>query len=438
MTYEIAPKLETLVNSNSDLIAWENIEKAWKEKIKGAIATQTPPSYFISPKTPESLSEIVKYAYENRLSIIPCGSGSKLSWGGLVNNAQLVVSTQHLNRIIDHAIGDLTVTVEAGVNLSNLQAILNQSNQFLPLDPAYRDTATIGGIVATADSGSWRQRYGGVRDMVLGLSFVRSDGQIAKAGGRVVKNVAGYDLMKLFAGSYGTLGIISQVTFRLYPLPEASGTIVLTGETNAIATATQSILMSSLTPTAADVLSAALVNRLEIGKERGLMVRFQSIPESVQEQLTQVEAIAQQLELKTSLYRDRDETNLWQRLQKSMRIPSSESAITCKIGVMPNTATATLEQLDRLTANQGLGTINLGSGLGRLHFHEVEISQIQKMRSLCQKNQGFLTILEAPIFVKQQLEPWGYMGNALEIMRRVKQKFDPNNILNTGRFVGGI
>jgi glycolate oxidase FAD binding subunit len=151
-----------------------------------------------------------------------------------------------------------------------------------------------------------------------------------------------------------------------------------------------------------------------------------------------VEAIAQQLGLKTSLYRDRDETNLWQRLQKSMRIPSSESAITCKIGVMPNTATTTLEQLDRLTANQGLGTINLGSGLGRLHFHEVEIKQVQKMRSLCQKNQGFLTILEAPIFVKQQLEPWGYMGNALEIMRRVKQKFDPNNILNTGRFVGGI
>ncbi|MCU0536455.1 MAG: FAD-binding oxidoreductase [Hydrococcus sp. Prado102] len=437
MTYEIAPKLETLVNSNSDVIAWENVESSWKEKLEKAIA-KTSPRYLISPYTQESLATIVKYACENRLSILPCGSGSKLSWGGLVKDAQFVVSTQKCDRIIEHAVGDLTVTVEAGVKLCDLQKILAQTNQFLPLDPAYPDSATIGGIVATADSGSWRQRYGGIRDMVLGLSFVRSDGQIAKAGGRVVKNVAGYDLMKLFAGSYGTLGIISQVTFRLYPLPEDSQTIVLTGEANAIAKATQTILMSSLTPTAAEILAPASVYCLGMGREMGLMLRFQSIAESIKEQLAQVESIARQLGLKTSLGCDRDELNLWQRLQQAIQVPASNESVTCKIGVMPKGAVKILEQCDRLVSDRGLASINISSGLGKLHFLNPDIDTIQKMRSLLQENRGFLTLLEAPIFIKQQLDPWGYTGNALEIMRRLKEKFDPNNTFSPGCFVGGI
>jgi glycolate oxidase FAD binding subunit len=435
MTYEIAPKLETLVDSTTELIAWEKVESIWQEKIKGAIANQIPPHYLVLPKTPSSLAQIVKYAGEHNLSILPCGSGSKLSWGGRLQDARLVVSTQNLNRIIEHAVGDLTVTVEAGVKLSDLQQVLKKTNQFLPLDPAYPDSATIGGIVATADSGSWRQRYGGIRDMVLGLSFVRADGQIAKAGGRVVKNVAGYDLMKLFAGSYGTLGIISEVTFRVYPHPDASGTIALTGEANAIATAAQIILKSGLTPTAAEVVSTASASNLGIGKEIGLMVRFQSIAESVVKQIAHIESIAQQLNLKTSFYSNEDETNLWQRWQQIMRIPNSESAVTCKIGIMPNMAIKALEQLNSW---QGLGTINISSGLGRSHFEKAELSQLEKMRSLLQNYRGFLTILEAPILIKQQIEPWGYTGNALEIMRRIKQNFDPNNLFSPSRFVGEI
>lgn len=433
MTYEIAEKLETFANSDADLIPWENIEANWQQKIKKAIATTTP-HYHISPHNQESLAQTVKFAHEKHLSILPCGSGSKLSWGGLLKEAQLVISTQHLNKIIEHAIGDLTVTVEAGVKFCDLQKVLHQSNQFLPLDPAHPNWATIGGIVATADSGSWRQRYGGVRDMVLGLSFVRADGQMAKAGGRVVKNVAGYDLMKLFTGSYGTLGIISQVTFRLYPVPEASGTILFTGEANAIATAAQTILNSSLMPTMADVLSKGLINSLEIGKELGLIVRFQSIPESVKEQLDKATSISQSLGLKINIFARQDEINLWQRLPEIILTPDSDSAITCKIGIMPNKAVSILEKCDRLTQNQSLGKINISSGLGQLQINQAEIGQIETMRSLCQDEGGFLTILEAPIAVKQQLEPWGYTSNTLEMMRQIKEKFDPSNMFSAGRF----
>ncbi|MGK7876271.1 MAG: FAD-binding oxidoreductase [Xenococcaceae cyanobacterium] len=439
MTKAIASKLETLVESNSDFVNWENAESQWKEKIEQAIAVNDYPSYLIYPHTPEALSEIMKCAHDYHWAVIPCGSGSKLNWGGLLKNIQLVISTQRLNRIIEHAVGDLTVTVEAGVKLADLQHTLNQTGQFLPLDPAYPESATIGGIVATADSGSWRQRYGGVRDMLLGLSFVRADGQIAKAGGRVVKNVAGYDLMKLFTGSYGTLGIISQVTFRVYPLPEASKTVVLTGDKSAIATATQTLLTSALTPTAADLLSASLVSRLVIGQGMGLMVRFQSIAESVKEQSAQIKAIAQRLGLQAGLYRDGDETDLWQRLQQIMRSPASVSAISCKIGVIPTAAATILNQLDELSSKQGLGMINASSGLGRLHLDsEDALSQIRKLRSLCQEHRGFLSVLEAPAAFKQQLESWGYTGNALEIMGKIKKQFDPENLFSPGRFIGGI
>ena len=431
------PRLQNL--PGLDLIPWETVESQWQQKIRLAILAESLPSFLLLPHTQQSLAEAVKLAWENQWVLLPCGSGSKLSWGGLVNNPQLVLSSQGLNRIIEHAVGDLTLTVEAGVKLADLQQLLQASGQFLPLDPAYPESATIGGIVATADSGSWRQRYGGVRDMVLGLSFVRGDGAIAKAGGRVVKNVAGYDLMKLLAGSYGSLGIISQVTFRVYPLPAASATIVLTGEEREIAIAAQTLLKSGLTPTAAELLSSSLVESLDLGQRMGLMVRFQSIPASVREQLGQVEVMGRQLGLPASSYQQAGETNLWQRLKNLMGKPPSESAVTCKIGVMPVQAVKTLAALPGLIGDRGLGKINLSSGLGRLYLEEVRsVSQLAKLRFLCQDCRGFLTILEASLSLKQQFEPWGYRGNALPMMRKLKEKFDPKNILSPGRFVGGI
>src|SRR5919202_2607600 len=258
----IAQKLASIV-SESAICDWEHLPSMCQERLKRANPSENIPSCMVYPHTVEELKSVMSCAHSNGWSVLPCGSGSKLGWGGVGKNIDLVISTERLNRVIEHAVGDLTVTVEAGVKLAHLQELLLKENQFLPLDPAYPQQATLGGIIATADSGSWRQRYGGVRDMLLGISFVRSDGQLAKAGGRVVKNVAGYDLMKLFTGSYGTLGFLTESTFRVYPIPEASGTVVLTGEAeamdatashNAIASATKTLLASALMPTAADLL----------------------------------------------------------------------------------------------------------------------------------------------------------------------------------------
>jgi glycolate oxidase FAD binding subunit len=435
----IIQELEPIVGE-SGLCDWENLKPVWQERLSKVNAPENIPSSIVSPSTVQELASLMICAHSQRWGILPCGSGSKLGWGGVGKAVDLVVSTQRLNRVIDHAVGDLTVTVEAGVKFADLQDTLLKTGQFIALDPAYPQDATLGGIIATADSGSLRQRYGGVRDMLLGFSFVRCDGKIAKAGGRVVKNVAGYDLMKLFTGSYGTLGILTEVTLRVYPVPEATGTVVLVGEKEAIASATQTLLASALTPTAADLLSAQLVAQLGIGQGMGLMVRFQSLTQSVKEQSFRLLEVGTQLGLQGTLYAETDECQLWQQLSEQIWTAPHQPGITCKIGVLPTAAATTLAQLDTLTAPPRLGLIHAGSGLGLLRLDPATVTPqtILEMRRHCQAQNGFLTVLEAPISLKQQLDVWGYTGNALNIMRSIKQQFDPENILSPQRFVGGI
>ena len=442
MINAIATQLKSVIESE-ELVQVTEAETYWQKKIRQVVIDSAASAYLIFPPTVEKLAAIVKWAHQEKCRLIPCGNGSKLDWGGLSQDIQLIVSTQKCDRLIEHAVGDLTVTVEAGIKLADLQAQLQATNQFLPIDPAFGEQATIGGILATADTGSWRERYGGIRDMVLGISFIRGDGEIAKAGGRVVKNVAGYDLMKLYTGSYGTLGIITQVTLRTYPLPEASKTIVLAGGYASVAQAVQTLRNSGLTPTAADLVSASVVDKLGIAKNPALIIRFQTISQSIAQQISQLESIAQQLNLQVSHYQDIDETNLWQRLSEIIRFPSSETAIIGKIGVVPTAVVNLMQQLETITANQELVMIHAGSGIGHLHIDNIDdeatyLTLIAKIRSFCHDNDGFLTVLTAPNSIKQQLDPWDYSGNALQIMRAIKQKFDPNNIFNPGRFVDGI
>jgi glycolate oxidase FAD binding subunit len=433
----IAQNLASIVDESA-ICDWEHLSSIWQERINRT--TEKFPNWLVYPNTVEELASLITCAHNNIWSVLPCGNGSKLGWGGLTKEVDIVISTERLNRVIDYAVGDLTVTVEAGVKLADLQNLLAKEHQFLPLDPAYPQEATVGGIVATADSGSWRQRYGGVRDMLLGISFVRSDGQIAKAGGRVVKNVAGYDLMKLFTGSYGTLGVLTEMTFRAYPIPEASETVVLTGSAEAMASATQTLLASALTPTAADLLSTQLVRILGLGQGMGLMVRFQSVSESVKEQSARLLEVGQTLGLQGTVYTDAGEASLWKSLPEQIWKASQEPAITCKIGVSPSAAVTTLTKLDALTSSTGLGLIHASSGLGRWRLDSAMVTpqMIGDLRRYCESQGGFLTVLEAPISLKQQLDVWGYSGNALNVMRGIKQQFDPKSILSPRRFVGEI
>ena len=324
--------------------------------------------------------------------------------------------------------GDLTVTVEAGIKFANLQEILATAGQFLPLDPAYPNTSTIGGIIATANTGSLRHRYGGVRDLLLGINFIRADGKIAKAGGRVVKNVAGYDMMKLFTGSYGTLGILTEVTLRVYPLPANSGTVILTGAISGLRNAAKILLASTLTPIAVDVLSTAFSQHLAIGNSPSLVVKFATIPASIAQQSEQLLAIGTGLGLKGNTCQGEQEQQLWSGIQTGIW---GESSIGCKLGVRSTVAVDTIELLDRSTANTAKSVIHLSSGIGA--FALSDASQIKSLRTHCESAGGFLSVLQAPVDIKQQIDVWGYRGNAVPLMREIKQQFDPAGILNPGK-----
>ncbi len=413
----------------ASIVGEENLIYDWDKQVNLAISPGNLPACVVYPQSQEQLAQVITEANRNKWRVLPCGNGSKLKWGSLAKGIDIVVSTQRLNKIINHAVGDLTLTVEAGVKFADIQTNLTENKQIFALDPTSPDLATIGGIIATSDTGSLRQRYGSVRDQLLGVTFVRADGKIARAGGRVVKNVAGYDLMKLFTGSYGTLSIITEATFRLYPMQSASGTVMLTGSKEAISQAADTLRGSALTPTQADLLSSQLVSSMGLGQGLGLIVRFESIPESVKEQLNQVLKVGEKLELTGVVYSDTEEADLWRRLPEQIHLPESESAITCKIGILPNAAVEVLDQ-------GNLGLIHIASGLGILRIEDEQ--RVLEMRKLCERWGGFLTILSAPVEVKQKLDVWGYSGNGLELMKQIKKQFDAENILSPGRFVGGI
>ena len=439
--YVSTQELESIVGT-AGICLGQYTEVFWQERVEKAVAPGTKIDCTVYPNTQEELAAVIAWARNNRWGVLPAGSGSKLDWGGLVKldppnppgaGAIVAVSTARLNRLVEHAVGDLTVTAEAGMKFADLQLLLAAAGQFLPINPAYPQQATLGGIVATADAGSLRHRYRGVRDLLLGMTFVRSDGKIAVAGGRVVKNVAGYDLMKLFTGAYGTLGVISQVTFRVYPLPESSGTVVLTGEVNALSQTAQILLSSALTPSAIDLLSPQLVAKLGLGKGTGLIVRFQSIAPSVKQQSARLLEVGEKLGLQGTCCCDNEEEQLWQRLPQTMWDSGTKSAIICKIGIRPSEAVTAINELPVQDA-----LIHAGSGLGVLRFESVTADRLLQVRRGCEAKGGFLTVLAAPPDIKQQLDVWGYNGSAIDLMRRIKQQFDPENLLSPHRFISGI
>jgi glycolate oxidase FAD binding subunit len=425
----IASILTSILSAENAVISWENLTPTQKQNLQRSIHPKSHPSCVVYPHSQAELAAVITTANSHQWRVLSCGSGSKINWGGLAKNIDIIVSTERINQLIEHAVGDLTVTVEAGMKFAQIQEILAKHHQFLALDPAFPNSATIGGMVATADTGSLRQRYGGVRDQLLGITFIRADGQIAKAGGRVVKNVAGYDLMKLFTGAYGTLGIISQVTFRVYPIPETSQTVILTGKPEAISQAVRTLQSSELTPTQVDLLSSKLVTNLDLGTGIGLITRFQSINESVQEQSKRLLAIGEKLGLQGVIYLGNQEADLWQRLPEQIHSHVTESTITCKVGVLPTAAVEIINQID-------IGLIHISSGLGLVRLENKD--QILPLRNLCAANSGFLSILSAPVELKERFDVWGYNGNALAVMRGIKTQFDGNFILSPGRFVGGI
>lgn len=397
--------------NNIEIIALSQ-DTLWQNKIKMAMADgNNYPSYLVLPNTYAILSQLVTFAYWQKRCVILTGNGSKLGWGALRTGIDFVISTQNLIKILDFQEEDLVIKVQSGLKIKDLNAFLASKGQFLPIDPFFGEEATVGGVVATANTVSYRQRYGGIRDLVLGISVVRSDGEIVKAGGKVVKNVAGYDLMKLFTGSYGSLGVIADVTFRLYPIPKDSQTIIVFGDN--LAELRKKIVNSGLTPTMADWLSAPFTSALNLGNTPSMALRFQSITPSVEQQIKQI----QQWHNNYLLLQEEAENNFWQGLHKTME----GAGILCKCGILPS------EIGNFFDTFNCMGLINLSSGVGYLGLSaDTKSHQIREKRVYCEARDGYLSVLRA--LDKKQIDEWGYIGNGLTVMKKLKEKFDPQSV----------
>ena len=378
------------------------------------------PREVVRPTSVDEVAEVLRAAHADGVSVVPVGSGSKTSWAAAPTSCELLLDTTGLDRIVEHVAGDLVVIAEAGVRLADLQSALGEHGQLLGLDPPEQG-ATLGGVVSANASGPRRLAYGTVRDLLIGTTVVLADGTVAKAGGKVVKNVAGYDLGKLYTGAHGTLGVVVSTTWRLHPLPPARRVVVVeladVAQAGAMAIA---LNRSTLTPAAVELVGTA-------GGPGRLVVVFESIAESV---AAQAETARELLGGGSTSIRASDDVpeDFGQR-------PGGPDDVVLRLAHVPTglpTALAALPPATRVVSSAATGVTCAALDADQA------AAALPRLREALRPVDGTAVVLRAPDDVRDALDHWGPVGDSLELMRRVKDRFDPERRMSPGRFVGGL
>jgi glycolate oxidase FAD binding subunit len=381
------------------------------------------PRHLALPESGEELAQILADASRDRQRTVLRGGGSKLGWGRVPSQLDLVIGTEKLDRLIAHRHGDMTVTAQAGMSLAALNRQLAGHRQYLPIESAF-DRATIGGIVATNDSGPMRHRFGTPRDLLIGVTLAMADGRLVKAGGTVVKNVAGYDLGKLVSGSHGTLAAIVDATFKLLPIPLASTTLVATyADGNALAHDVAALNGSQVELAAFD-MSVASAGRWI------LLMRMASSPAATAAQAAEARRLLSSAPAAVS---GDEERSLW---EEQIRAPWAEGGTIVRLSWLPSKLPAVVALLSRVSQNgcqvETFTGRALGSGLLRLDGDESAIvAGIAALRA--SRDVGHVVVLRATPRLKSQIDVWGPASDTIEVARTLKQMFDPADILNAAR-----
>jgi glycolate oxidase FAD binding subunit len=421
------------------------------------------PRYAASPASVAEASAVMRVAAEQGLAVVARGSGSRLDWGAPPRRCDLVVDTLLLDQVVEHAAGDLVARVQAGVGLRRLGEVLAAVGQQLALDaapgggsPADQElvsTATIGGTLATGMAGPRRLRYGTPRDLVIGITVVRADGTVASAGGKVVKNVAGYDLGKLFAGSYGTLGLIVEAVFRLHPLPSAAAYTTAEGAGRADAhRMVAAAAASELAPAAVEISRAGRGDPVRVG------VLLEGDPDGVAERAAHLREL-----LGAGAVTSADAPGWWGRTGPPGAAGGANGAGTLiRIAFWAATLTAVLAMIDGAAAAGGLDPLVAGSAaagviyvaLGADADPAAVASFVAVLREALARGEAdarpasvpvpdsppvlaSAVVMHAPPPVRELVDLWGPVPG-LTLMRAVKDQFDPGHRMAPGRFAGGI
>jgi glycolate oxidase FAD binding subunit len=397
------------------------------------------PEVVVAPGSQEEVAAILGLATEHALRVVPRGGGTKLAWGGPPRGLDILLSLERLNQLVEHSAGDLTLVAEAGMTLDAVQRALAGDRQFLALDAPLPERATLGGVLSANVAGPLRQRYGGVRDQLIGITLARADGKVAKAGGKVVKNVAGYDLMKLLTGAFGTLGVVVRCAFRLYPLPEASATVVAeVPDPQRLEQALVATAGSTLVPAAVGVLAGEARAGAE-GAQPLLAARFVTVEAAVREQADSLISLWRWHGLEPRLLDEPSEAALWQAAGTTFWTAPDDHSALCKATTTMSAVPAVVE----LVASRGgslLAHALAGVSYLRLGGGPEQVARaIGEVRAGVRAQRGNLVVLDAPEPVRERVDPWGPLDErALGLMRRIKAEFDPCATCSPGRFVGGI
>jgi glycolate oxidase FAD binding subunit len=378
------------------------------------------------PTSGTEAAGILRAVGADRLAARPQGGGTKLGWGRPTPEPEVELSTEGLDRIVEHNAADLVAVVQAGVPLARIQDVLAETGQMLALDPPLGpgQAATVGGMVATGDTGPLQHRFGGPRDLLLGMTVALSDGTVATSGGRVIKNVAGYDLAKLFAGSFGTLGLIVQVAVRLHPLPAHRVTAV--GSTDQPEDLRRAALALARAPLELECLDVAW----EGG--RGVVLA-RCAGAAPQRRAPGAVRLMTEAGLNAELAEPGDE--IWAAQRARQR---SAAATVLRVSGLPADLARVLRAADRAGASVAG---RAGTGLWWLTVPprptEDAVGAVEDLRRELAPFRS--SVLDAPRDVREKVDVWGEEdAAALELTRRVKAGFDPAGVCNPGLFVGGI
>jgi glycolate oxidase FAD binding subunit len=402
------------------------------------------PVAVVAPGSVEEVAGAVRQAAAEGIAVIPWGGGTAIAVGEPSGRPSLVLALRRLDRLVEHEPGDLTATAGAGLTLGALQAALRERGQWLSLDPPDAERATVGGLVAADASGPRRHLYGTVRDLLIGLTVVTGEGVAVRGGGKVVKNVAGYDVPKLFVGSYGTLGIVVEATFKLRPLPDSERLIaVKLDRLKDGGAAVRALLASDLLPCAVELLDGVAAAGLGIEAPAALVVGFDGLPEQVDWQAAELASLVGPLG-------GRDATVLppamWARLPTLAREAFGAPAALMTFSVLPTLVADTMEQGAASARQRGLASAwvahaGVGAIAAALHAEReaaAVTSVLADWRAIARAGGGHATLTWAPLAVKAHVPVWDDPGPAGRIMQRIKSRLDPGNVLNPGRFVAGI
>jgi glycolate dehydrogenase FAD-binding subunit len=417
------------------------------------------PGLLVRPGTQDEVSKALAACAGANAAVIPWGGGTAMGLGNRPRRADVVLLLDRLDQIVEFDAANLCVTVEAGAKLAGLQAALAQKKEILPLDPPADAKVTAGGLVATNLSGPSRLLYGTARDWVLGMRVAMPDGERVHCGGKVIKNVSGYDMNKLFIGSFGTLGIITEVTFKLLPLPATrAGVVGLFPDLAQAADVVRKTLESVLLPEALELLDPEAVTLVapRLGLEvqpgaYGLAVALAGSRETVERQVRDFSSLFRDAGGRVTPLPEGRTVLAWDAIRNVFGyLPAPPSTrVLCKIAVPISRTGDLFAAAGVLRKRHGLPgalTAHAGSGIVWACYlvgpkappEEVLADALEGLRSETEQAEGSLVVQDAPATLKARVDVWGKPRDGFEVMKRLKAEFDPRGVCNPGRFLGGL